>query len=317
MQRALFASFLWAALAVLLPSDSFSQTKPVKGSNPVPPGYNFAAGSQKFIDEYWTRKIAKCGESSYFMRDDAVDGMTLFEAKGVTFETTGESVKGKEGYPRDLFWSGASTAKFERHRKMTAAKKTWSEWKAGGSDTTYYQFDKGNWSSLWTARVFTSCAEADVFAGKIGMGKALPDYILKAELRTPAGDTFTLKDHKGIVLLNLWATWCVPCRMEMPALNELHKKYRGRGVSVIGLNIEANEKNEAIEAFRERMEINYLLATGDDNLVEALVAITKMAGIPQTFVIVDGKLAGVFKGYNPARGMDDMSKMIEENLDSK
>ncbi len=250
------------------------------------------------------------------MRGNTVDGITLVEAEGVTFETAGESIRGKEGYPRDLFWSGISTAKFARHRKMTEAKKTWGEWKEGGSDSTYYQFDKGNWSTLWVTQIYTSCAQVDTFTEKIGIGKILPDYILKAELRTPAGETLTLEKYKGIVLLNLWATWCGPCRLEMPDLNELQEKYRSRGVTVIGLDVEGETKEE-IEAFRKKMEINYLLVSGDDNLAQALMAISRMQGIPQSFIIVGGKLEGVFKGYNPNRTVNDMSQMIEENLEAK
>ncbi|HEV7645970.1 MAG TPA: TlpA disulfide reductase family protein [Pyrinomonadaceae bacterium] len=318
MQRSVFASFLLATLAVLLSFSSFAQTKRIKGSNAMPPpGYDFASESQKFLDKFWARRIVKCGGSSYFMRTDAVDGRTLVEATGVTFETAGESAKGREGYPRDLFWSGISTAKFERHRKMTEAEKTWGEWKEGGSDSTYYQFDKGNWSSLWSTQIYTSCAQVDMFTGKIGVGKILPDYILKTELRTPAGDTFTLEKYKGIVLLNLWATWCAPCRLEMPALNELQEKYRGRGITVIGLDVESEDTKEMIETFREMREVKYILVTGDVNLTQALMAITRMQGIPQSFIIVDGKLVGVFKGHNPNRTINDMSQMIEANLDAK
>ncbi len=281
-----------------------------------PPGYDFAAESKKMLDRFWARRMAKCGGSSYFMRGNTVDGVTLVEAEGVTFETAGESARDKEGYPKDLFWSGISTAKFERHRKMTEATKTWDEWKEGGSDSTYYQFDKGNWSTLWTTQIYTSCAQVDMFTGKIGIGKVLPDYILRSELWTTAGETFTLEKYKGVVLLNLWATWCGPCRIEMPALKELQEKYRSRGVTVIGLDIEG-EKKEEIEAFGKRMEVNYLLVSGDEDLVQALIAISRMQGIPQSFIIVDGKLVGIFKGHNPNRTINDMSQMIEANMEAK
>jgi len=82
--------------------------------------------------------------------------------------------------------------------------------------------------------------------------------------RTATGETFRLSDHKGkVVLLNFWATWCGPCRMETPDLVALQKEYGPRGFTVVGLSTDDFADPAALLPFAKQYAINYpvLLAT--------------------------------------------------------
>ena len=130
----------------------------------------------------------------------------------------------------------------------------------------------------------------------------------EAEIKAVDGTTFRVADKRGkIILLNLWATWCGPCRAEMPVLVRMQENYRGRDFEVIGLNTD-DETPEEINEFAGKMKLNYTLAWSDTALYTALLRISKFGGIPQSFIIDrDGNLRGVFRGAGPA----DIKKMEE------
>lgn len=122
--------------------------------------------------------------------------------------------------------------------------------------------------------------------------------IMQAEIKDVDGGTFKLEDKKGkIVLINLWATWCGPCREEMPALVELQEKYKDRDFEIIGLDSDDEETPEQIKAFAEKMKLNYQLGYADANMMNNFIKISKFNGIPQSFLIDrEGKLRNVFVG---------------------
>lgn len=124
-----------------------------------------------------------------------------------------------------------------------------------------------------------------------------PPAVLQTAIKTLDGNNFKVEDKKGkVVLLNLWATWCGPCRAEMPDLIALQDKYRDNDFEIIGLNT-SNESSEEIKSFAEKMKLNYTLAWTDDKLMSALMSISKFNGIPQSYLIDrEGKLRGVFVG---------------------
>jgi thiol-disulfide isomerase/thioredoxin len=76
------------------------------------------------------------------------------------------------------------------------------------------------------------------------------------------GQRFSLSDYKGkVVLLNFWATWCPPCRAEMPGLVRWQRKYRNRGLQVIGVTYPPNDSGE-IRKFIRSIRVNYPIAMG-------------------------------------------------------
>src|SRR5688500_9711873 len=96
----------------------------------------------------------------------------------------------------------------------------------------------------------------------------------------PAKLNFTLTDVEGrrvrrvecsgrVVLVNFWATWCVPCRTEIPWLNELHARYREHGLVVIGVSVD--DAVEKIRPFAQSMKMSYpvLVGAGEDGFKES------------------------------------------------
>ena len=132
--------------------------------------------------------------------------------------------------------------------------------------------------------------------------------IAEADIKNLDGTTFKVADKKGkVILLNLWATWCGPCRSEMPTLVRMQDKHRDNGLEIVGLNTD-DETLDDINAFVADIKLNYTIAWADTKLQAALVNITKFPGIPQSFLIDrDGNLRGVFKGASRA----DVAKMEE------
>jgi thiol-disulfide isomerase/thioredoxin len=130
----------------------------------------------------------------------------------------------------------------------------------------------------------------------------------EAALKNLDGTTFRVADKRGkVVLLNMWATWCGPCRAEMPALVRMQDEHRDLGFEVIGLNTD-DETVAQINDFAAEMKLNYTLVWADTALQSALLRISKFGGIPQSFIIDrEGNLRGVFRGANPA----DIKKMEE------
>ena len=128
----------------------------------------------------------------------------------------------------------------------------------------------------------------------------VPAAMAKGEIKNLDGTTFTIDDKKGkVVLLNLWATWCGPCRSEMPTLVKMQDDYRDKNFEIIGLDTD-DEPASAINAFKDQMKLNYALVWSDAALQNELLKVSKFAGIPQSFLIDrEGRLRGVFTGANP------------------
>lgn len=144
----------------------------------------------------------------------------------------------------------------------------------------------------------------------------VPIAVSQTEIKTLDGGTFKIEDKKGkVILLNLWATWCGPCREEMPELIALQDKYRDKNFEIVGLNAD-DESAEKVKDFVNDKKLNYTIAWADGELMNELLKISKFSGIPQSYLIDrDGKLRGVFTGGGPkviAQLKDTTEKLMSE-----
>ncbi|MCY7374623.1 MAG: TlpA family protein disulfide reductase [Pyrinomonadaceae bacterium] len=149
-----------------------------------------------------------------------------------------------------------------------------------------------------------------------GIYPAAPDAILKTENKDLEGNVLKIEDYKGkVVLINLWATWCGPCRGEMPHLVEMQDKYRDKGFVVIGLDVD-EESVEEINAFAKQMNLNYQLGYADPKMVSAFIKLTKLQGIPQTILVNrEGKMTGIFSGGGQ-RVIGQMKEAVEKTVNN-
>lgn len=121
------------------------------------------------------------------------------------------------------------------------------------------------------------------------VGRPAPDFTLPLF----SGGTLSLHNLKGKpVVLNFWASWCVPCREETPLLVRLHKTYGPRGIVFVGVNVEDDE--QAARRFLQQYQVDYLVVRSvEDNVIEAYF----VPGIPATvFIGADGVVRDKFTG---------------------
>ncbi|MGH7476335.1 MAG: peroxiredoxin family protein [Longimicrobiales bacterium] len=124
-----------------------------------------------------------------------------------------------------------------------------------------------------------SCGPADS-AGRTGrVGEVAPAYAAP----TLAGDSISLASLRGdVVLLNVWATWCPPCREEIPQLQALHERHAADGLRVIGVSVDNAAAHELIDEFVEDFGIGYSILHDPG---ERVSTVFRVPGVPATFLI--------------------------------
>ena len=127
------------------------------------------------------------------------------------------------------------------------------------------------------------------------------------------GKRSVFSEHKGKVLvLDFYATWCMPCRDSVPHLIGLQKKYEDQGLTVVGLNVGGPGDEEEVPAFAKEFGIQYALATPDEELVTFLLS--DVDAIPQTFVFDrEGKLVKRLIGFGKGSGKE-LDEAVESAL---
>ncbi len=144
---------------------------------------------------------------------------------------------------------------------------------------------------------------------------AIPASALEAELKTIIeGKAFKLADLKGKVLvIDLWATWCGPCRSSTPELVSLQKEYGSKGFEVIGLDIDPDSDTpEDVKEFADEFDVNYKLAFAERELALSLM---RGGNIPQSIVVGrDGRIVDHFVGYSATTTPKKLRAAIEQAL---
>ena len=146
----------------------------------------------------------------------------------------------------------------------------------------------------------------------------LPATVRDAELKAVSGGPIKLADYSGKVLVvNLWATWCGPCRSEIPELVKLYREFRPRGVEIVGLSTENPEASaEGVRQFVSDYDMNYRVGWATTDV--AMTLMNNRNAIPQSFVISrDGRVLTRFVGYNAAETPIKLRKAVEEALIDK
>ena len=144
---------------------------------------------------------------------------------------------------------------------------------------------------------------------------ALPESLLNRELQALDKGSFRLADFGGkVVVVNLWASWCGPCRMEIPDYEKVRKEYAGRAVEFIGLTTEdPRTSSDRVRQFVRNVNFGFRLGWADP-----LTARTIMNGrnaIPQTLVIShDGHIVSHWRGYTRGQSRERLRETIEHAL---
>jgi len=126
---------------------------------------------------------------------------------------------------------------------------------------------------------------------KAAVGYNAPDFVLEST----DGKEVRLSDFKGqVILLDFWATWCPPCRFSTPVLAELDKKYREKGLIIIGISLD--DDHSEVKPYMEDNEIEHIMLYSDDKIDR----LYRIRSIPSFFLIdSEGIIVKQYEGYHP------------------
>ena len=148
----------------------------------------------------------------------------------------------------------------------------------------------------------TSIASSDL------AGRPAPDFALKSA----TGENLRLSEYRGdVVMINFWATWCGPCRQEMPLLDELYARYQRVGFNLLGVNID-DDSNKAMNMVRE-LGVSFPVLFDSRKEVSRMYEVDAM---PVTIIVDrEGNVRFVHQGYKPGyeqKYLDQVRALLRE-----
>jgi len=164
---------------------------------------------------------------------------------------------------------------------------------------------------VWADRKFPAAGRQQVNASSTASDAAMPSIVMK----DLTDRDVTLGQYKGqVVLVNFWATWCAPCKIEIPWMIEFQKKYSSRGFTILGVSMD-EEGKKVIDPYleKERFDVNgqkeamnYPILLGNDSIADKFGSIM---GLPTSMLFTrDGKKVKTIVGLV---NHDDIAKAIE------
>ena len=135
------------------------------------------------------------------------------------------------------------------------------------------------------------------------IGSVAPEFSLKS---VPDGKTVTLSSLRGkAVVVNFWATWCGPCKIEMPWLVDLQKKYGDQGLQIVGITKD-DTNEDTIAKFTQKMGVNYTVLVGNQQVVDLYGGV---GGLPTSFFVNrSGKVVHEIVGLDSESKFEDAIK---------
>lgn len=146
------------------------------------------------------------------------------------------------------------------------------------------------WVGVWGVGCGSSATRSQAQVKAESNRKAAPSFALK----DADGRSVSLSDYKGkVVVLNFWATWCGPCKAEVPWFVEFERQYKGEGFAVLGVSMDEGGW-EDVKPFVSRNNVNYRIMMGDDKVAQLYGGVESL---PTTFILDrDGRIASTHVG---------------------
>jgi cytochrome c biogenesis protein CcmG/thiol:disulfide interchange protein DsbE len=158
--------------------------------------------------------------------------------------------------------------------------------------------------------------ENEIPAG--GLGAEAPDF--KAVTLADPPVTKSLSDYRGnVVLLNVWATWCGPCRIEMPSIEQLHRAYASKGLRVIAVSVDEPGMAPQIRSFVKEYGLTFEVLHDPEGQLGDLTRKYQTAGYPETVVvgrdgIIRRRLLGAHD-WNSAENRELIERLLSEKAE--
>ena len=142
----------------------------------------------------------------------------------------------------------------------------------------------------------------------------IPESLREREIKAIDHGTFRLSDFSGKVLvINIWASWCGPCRREVPEYEKVRKAFVDRQVAFVGLTTEDQRNAERVNKFLREVSFGFRLGWADHELASTLM--DGKGTIPQTLVLdAEGHVINHWTGYSSGQSGDRLKQTIERGL---